>query len=117
MNLTGIVGNRAEKLAVKYLEKRGLRLRQRNFSSRYGEIDLIMQDADYLVFVEVRYRKSQQFGGALASIDTRKQGKLRRTAEFYLISNKSTDSPCRFDILCVDGDLSNPIYDWIKNAF
>ena len=116
-NQTGIVGNHAENLALKYLQKNHLNLIESNFSCRYGEIDLVMQDSDYLVFVEVRHRKSQRFGGALASVDARKQNKLRRTAEYYLIRHKKTDCPCRFDILCVDGNLSAPTYDWIHNAF
>ena len=117
MNLTGIRGNRAENLALKFLKKQHLKLVERNFNCRYGEIDLVMQDADYLVFVEVRYRKDQRFGGALASIDERKQGKLRRSAEHYLIRHKKTDSPCRFDILCATGSINRPTFDWIKNAF
>ena len=117
MNLTGILGNRAENLALKYLRKRGLKLETRNFSCRYGELDLILRDQDYLVFVEVRYRKDQRFGGALESVDSHKQAKLRRAAEFYLIKHKHSDTPCRFDILCVAGRLSQPDYDWIQNAF
>lgn len=114
---TGILGSRAERLALKYLKKRGLTLHTQNFHCRYGEIDLIMWDADYLVFVEVRHRKNQQYGGALASVDQRKQGKLRRTAEHYLVHSKNTDCPCRFDILCVNGSLYKPEYDWVQNAF
>ena len=114
---TGILGNRAEKLALKFLKKNGLKPHAENFHCRYGEIDLIMWDQDYLVFVEVRHRKSQQFGGALESVDQRKQGKLRRSAETYLSRFKKTDCPCRFDILCVNGDLNKPDFDWIKNAF
>lgn len=117
MSLTGIRGNRAENLALKHLRKAGLKLIERNFSSRYGEIDLIMQDNDYLVFVEVRYRKNQNFGGALESVDQRKQNKLRLTAQYYLQKNKRTDYPCRFDILCVAGNLMSPQIEWIENAF
>ena len=116
-NQTGIVGNHAENLALKYLQIKGFRLIQCNFSCRHGEIDLVMQDSDYLVFVEVRHRKNQRFGGALASVDIRKQNKLRRAAEYYLIRHKKTDCPCRFDILCLDGDLGDPQYNWIQNAF
>ena len=116
-NPTGIVGNHAENLALKYLQRKKLTLIESNFFCRHGEIDLVMQDSDYLVFVEVRHRKSNKFGGAIASIDVRKQNKLRRSAEYYLIKHKKTDSPCRFDILCVDGNLSAPNYDWIHNAF
>ncbi len=114
---TGILGTRAEKLALKYLKKQGLVAHQQNYSCRFGEIDLIMYDNDYLVFVEVRYRKSAAFGGALESIDARKQGKLRRTAEFFLIKSKNNDCPCRFDILCINGNLLQPEYHWIQNAF
>lgn len=117
MTLTGTLGSRAENLALDFLQRQGMKLRHRNFNSRYGELDLVMQAGEYLVFVEVRYRKDQRFGGALESVDQRKQSKLRRTAEFYLQKHKSTDSPCRFDILCIGGQLSQPTIDWIENAF
>ncbi|MEM7358593.1 MAG: YraN family protein [Pseudomonadota bacterium] len=117
MNQTGIVGSHAEKLAVKYLAKHGLKIHKSNFRCRFGEIDLIMLDEEYLVFVEVRYRKHQSFGGALESVDGKKQQKLRRTAEYFLLTYKRTDTPCRFDILCVDGSLTDPFYNWVKNAF
>ena len=114
---TGILGNRAEKLANKYLRKRGLKSLTQNFHCRFGEIDLIMEDQDYLVFVEVRYRKNQNFGGAIESVDRFKQAKLRRTAESYLLKSNKHDYPCRFDILCITGNLKKPEIDWIKNAF
>jgi len=117
MILTGTLGNRAEKLAYQFLKKQGLKLVQKNYHCRFGEIDIIMLDSDYLVFVEVRHRKSKQFGGALESVDDRKQRKLRHSAEHYLKRYKKTDSPCRFDILCVNGDLNKPQIDWIRNAF
>jgi len=114
---TGMLGDRAEKLANKYLKQQGLKSLSHNFHCRFGEIDLIMQDSDYLVFVEVRYRKNQNFGGAIESIDQFKQAKLRRAAESYLLKTKKHDCPCRFDILCLTGNLNKPEIDWIKNAF
>jgi len=117
MITTGILGNRAEKLALKFLKKSGLRAHEKNYSCRHGEIDLIMWHGEYLVFVEVRHRKLQDFGGALESVDARKQGKLRRSAEHYLQRLKNNGVPCRFDILCVNGNLNNPDYEWITNAF
>lgn len=114
---TGILGTRAEKLATKFLQAKGLLVKQHNYHCRHGEIDIVMQDKDYLVFVEVRYRKWQDFGGALASIDQRKQNKLRRSAEHYLIRFKKTDCPCRFDILCLSGSIDKPEFHWVKNAF
>ena len=110
-------GDRAEDLALIYLNQRGFKLDQRNFNCRYGEIDLIMWDQSYLVFVEVRYRASSSYGGALESIDSFKQAKLRRAAKFHLVQTKRTDCPCRFDILCINGNLNTPDYEWIANAF
>ena len=90
---------------------------RRNYDCRVGEIDIIMRDKDYLVFVEVRHRKRGDFGGALESIDRFKQRKLRRAAEHYLVTTKSSDCPCRFDILCVNGNLRSPTFEWLVNAF
>ncbi len=117
MTLTGMLGDRAEKLAQNFLRKKGLKLHQKNYHCRYGEIDIVMQHQDYLVFIEVRHRKSSNYGGALESVDKRKQNKLRNSAEHYLIKHKKTNTPCRFDILCVNGDLNKPEIDWIQNAF
>ena len=114
---TRATGDRAETLAAEYLRRRKLILLTRNYLCKSGEIDLIMRDGDTLVFVEVRHRRSSSFGGALESIDGRKQAKLRRTAEHYLQAGKSPDCPCRFDILCVNGNLNNPEFEWITNAF
>ena len=117
MNLTGMLGNRAERKALKYLNQKGMRPIESNYHCRFGEIDLIMRDQEYLVFVEVRFRKSDLFGGALASVDRRKQAKLRRSAAHYLIRHKLNDRACRFDILCLEGELRRPTIEWVKNAF
>ncbi len=113
----GILGNRAEKLATKFLQKQGLKLIEQNYRCKLGEIDLVMAHQDYLIFVEVRHRKSTNYGGALESIDFRKQEKLRKTAEHYFLKRKTKDCPARFDVVCVDGQLTNPEYNWIQNAF
>jgi len=121
MTKPGILGNRGEKLALKFLKKNTLRLQEKNYHCRYGEIDLVMWDKQCLVFVEVRYRKNDQFGGALESIDQHKQQKLRRSAQNYLIklknSKENNEPPCRFDVVCIRGNLNKPEYQWIKNAF
>lgn len=117
MITTGILGSRAEKLAAKYLRRRKLILVQSNYRCKLGEIDLIMRHNDYWVFVEVKYRKSEQFGGALESVNQHKQIKLRRAAEHYLIHHKLIDCPARFDILCINKSLLTPEFQWIQNAF
>jgi putative endonuclease len=108
-------GALAEQLAARYLQQQGLKLLLQNYSCRFGEIDLILQDGDTHVFAEVRLRSSSSFGGASASIDARKQAKLVRTAQHYL-SGLQRIPPCRFDaILLQSTDMKN--IEWIKNAF
>jgi putative endonuclease len=108
------IGNAAENLAAHYLQKQGLKPIASHFHSKFGEIDLIMQDGDTLVFVEVRLRKNKQFGGAEASITSSKQHKIVMTAEYYL--QQHGNKPCRFDVVLMDKvDLNH--MTWIKNAF
>jgi putative endonuclease len=111
-------GNDTEQFAHKYLLKQGLTTIDKNFNCRYGEIDLIMQDGEMLVFVEVRYRQSQQYGGAVASVDYRKQRRIINTANFYLQKHQ-LHVPARFDVVAVDGttDMGNEEINWIKGAF
>ena len=74
-------GQQGEDIALAFLLKKGFKLIQRNFRSRAGEIDLIMQNENSLIFVEVRYRSSNKFGGALYSVDKKKQSKLIKCAQ------------------------------------
>ena len=105
-----------------YLKSQGLKLIDRNFNSRFGEIDIIMLDKKILVFVEVRYRKNNNFGGALASITPSKQNKLRRTAELYLQKNTQHEN-ARFDVVSMSKNAQTNTnnqqytFDWIPNAF
>ena len=108
-------GAQAEQLAAQFLQGRGLKLLHQNYRCRYGEIDLILQDADTLVFAEVRLRHHKNFGGAAASIDAAKQGRLIRTAQHYLGTLAYTP-PCRFDAVLLD-TLENVTPEWVKNAF
>lgn len=110
-------GDQAEALAAAYLERNGLRILERNYRVRGGELDLMALDGETLVFVEVRYRKSARFGGAAASIDTRKQQRLIHAAQVYLLKHpRQANRPCRFDCVLLD-TLHNAHIDWIKDAF
>lgn len=110
-----IKGDDKERLAEENLLAKGFTLIERNFLCKAGEIDLIMQDQEYLVFIEVRYRENKDFGGALGSITAGKQKKLRRAAEFYLLKNfGNTPPPCRFDVMAIEGQDEML---WVKNAF
>ena len=75
-----------------------------------------MQDGETCVFVEVRYRQNQNFGGAVTSITTKKQRRLQKSAQHYLIDKNLTNTACRFDVISMSGDLTNPSIDWIKNT-
>jgi putative endonuclease len=107
-------GNAAEQLAATFLQQKGLTLLEKNFRCKHGEIDLIMRDGKTLVFVEVRLRSNPNFGSAATSIDQSKQGKLTRTAEYYLQIHG--DSACRFDAVLMQSIDINAV-EWIKNAF
>ena len=116
-------GLEAEKLAATFLMNHGLKLLAQNYHCRFGEIDLIMTDASTLVFVEVKLRTSNRFGGAAASITAQKQQKLILTAQHYLqtqIKNQSQIA-CRFDAILMNkidltlDDLKH--IEWIRNAF
>ena len=110
------IGALAELQACEYLVSQGLKWVVSNYSCRMGEIDLIMRDGVYLVFVEVRARSSTAFGGALASVTYSKKQKIMKTALMYLMINKLQDKQAiRFDVLSFDGVLSG--VSWIKNAF
>ena len=110
-------GDQAEALTAAYLERNGLRILERNYRVRGGELDLIALDGETLVFVEVRYRKSARFGGAAASIDARKQQRLIHAAQVYLLKHpRQANRPCRFDCVLLD-TLQSAQIDWIKDAF
>ena len=111
-------GSDAEQLADDYLQQHKLRLVTKNYHSRRGEIDLIMQEQQTLVFVEVRYRKNSRFGSALESVNRQKQLKIIATAEHYLMQNKADYSDYRFDVVAISPDENNkPVITWLKDAF
>ncbi len=119
-------GDEAERIAERYLLKHGLSCVERNYSCRFGEIDLILQEAPKrqfgrheaektLVFVEVRLRKNSDFGGAAASIGSHKQKRVIAAAQHYL-SGVREMPPCRFDAVLLN-DLSGERIEWIRDAF
>lgn len=111
-------GQWAENLAHDYLCGQGLQPIERNYRCKAGEIDLIMQQREVLVFVEVRYRQSQRYGGSLESIDFRKQQRILTTATHYLCThNWAQHYSCRFDVVLIDGISDTPQIRWIADAF
>ena len=107
-------GAQAEDLACAHLERAGLRLLARNYRCPQGEIDLVMDDRDTLVFVEVRYRRSNAFGTPAETVDRRKQARLQAAAGHYLLTH-SADRACRFDVVAVSGHDAH--IEWLRDAF
>ncbi len=109
-------GAAAEDSAVRFLERAGLRTIDRNVRCRFGEIDIVAREDDCLVFVEVRLRASQKFGGAVGSVDARKQQRLVGAARWFLGSNpRFANEPCRFDVIAVS-EIDGAV-DWLRDAF
>lgn len=114
--MSRLIGDAAELQARSWLIKQGLRWLTSNYFCRWGEIDLIMFDGEYLVFIEVRQRVSAEFGGAVGSITLSKKRKLLKTASHYMQTKRYHDKyPVRFDVVSIQGTLQQ--IDWIKNAF
>lgn len=112
-------GQQAETVALNFLQKQGLTEVQRNFSCKLGEIDLIMHDSEFLVFIEVRYRKKIQYGHPFETIDYTKQKKIIKTIQYFLMKNpKYSQWPCRVDAIAINSQTQagREQIDWIKNA-
>ncbi len=98
------VGTGYEKKAAQLLAGKGMRILATNFRGRTGEIDLVAQDGACLVFVEVKYRADEKMGDALEAVDPRKQRRIIRTAQYFLLRHGyPQDMPCRFDVVGITG--------------
>ena len=107
------IGSCHEEEAAAFLKKQGLFIVTKNFRCKSGEIDLIVRDGKYLVFVEVKYRSNKESGYASAAVDYRKQKRISQAAQFFLLRYGYGEPPCRFDVVAIDGEQ----IQWIKNAF
>ncbi len=114
-------GAAAERLAEKFLHKQGLKTLKNNYRCKMGEIDLIMQHGNDLVFVEIRYRSRLDFGTAIETVTARKQQKLIKTAQYFLQQHpQHQKQACRFDVIGISGALEkycDKDLEWIRNAF
>ena len=113
------VGGYYEGIACMYLESQGVRVTEKNFRCRNGEIDIVAADGEYLVFVEVKHRTSASHGYAEESVTFRKQNTICRVADFYMTKNAVPRSKSvRFDVIAVSsGPHGEAEINWIKNAF
>ncbi len=113
---SNIYGKRSEIIATDYLKEKGYKILEVNYKNKIGEIDIVAQDKDYIVFVEVKARLSQKFGHPFEAIDERKQQKIHAVASLYLVQNRKYGKPCRFDAISILG-LENPEIRHIIDAF
>lgn len=109
-------GQLTEQACSEYLAGKGLRLIENNYRCRYGEIDLVMRQANTVVFVEVRYRRNDNYGGALASVDHRKQRRIMKTVQHY-IRERNIVCPTRIDVVAMSSDAAGSYtFDWLTDA-
>lgn len=107
-------GAQKEEQVCVCLSSKGVKIVERNFRNRQGEIDIIGYDGDYLVFFEVKYRRGARMGNAAEAVGGGKQKKICKVADYYrMIHHCPEDTPIRFDVVAVDGERM----EWIKNAF
>ena len=109
----GKIGKEQEEIAVKFLKDKGYRIIHRNYVCKIGEIDIIAEHKGFVVFVEVKYRKSDYFGMPREAVNYYKQQKIKRVATFYLKWNRSLNTKCRFDVVEILGDK----IEHIENCF
>lgn len=111
-------GHAYESIAEQYLTQKGYHLKARNYHTRRGEIDLIMLDGCTLVFIEVRYRKSNIYGSPEETITKAKQAKIIYSAKHYISKYKLWNANARFDVITIKpNSLNKSEINWLKNAF
>lgn len=108
------IGADWERRAAEYLTEHGMRIVEKNYRNKNGEIDLIGRHGEYLVFVEVKYRRSSEKGFAVEAVDLRKQRRICRVADYYRYSRGLGDNcNVRYDVVAIQGEE----IEWIQNAF
>jgi putative endonuclease len=111
-------GERGENLAVAFLRRNGFRIRERNFRTPVGELDVIAEEADLLCFVEVKWRRGSAAGHPAEAVTPEKQRRIARAAEWYLTRHRLHGSACRFDVVAIVArDDEAPSAELFRDAF
>jgi putative endonuclease len=110
-------GKAGEELAALFLVQKGLRILERNYRFERGEIDLIAEEGDELVFIEVKARRSTAFGAPEDAVTEEKQEQVRAVADGYLYEHDIDNRPCRFDVIAIEFNQNSPVVRHIENAF
>ena len=107
------IGSIGEDMAVEFLKSRGVKILERNYQNRFGEIDIIGREDNTLLFIEVKYRKNESFGYPLEAVGFAEREKIRKMARFFLNENHYYHYNIRFDCIGIIGSQ----IEWIKGAF
>ncbi|AGB40610.1 TIGR00252 family protein [Halobacteroides halobius DSM 5150] len=110
------LGSKGEIIAKEFLQKQGYKIKEENFWSRYGEIDIIAEDDDYLVFVEVKFSHQTSYVRPQEQITYYKQQHLKRVANYYLVTQQ-IEKDCRFDVVAILQNEEQQEIELIRNAF
>jgi putative endonuclease len=110
-------GKAGEDLAVQYLQQSGLKILERNYRFERGEIDIVAEDGEELVFVEVKARRSNTFGAPEDAVTEEKQKQVYAVADGYLFEHSIDDRPCRFDVVAIEFRNERDEIRHIRNAF
>lgn len=102
------IGKEGEKLAVEFLKRQGYRILKRNFTTRFGEIDIIARHGDTVCFIEVKFRGQDAFGSPYDALNRRKQFQIAKSALVYLKASRQADSNYRFDLVAIQQNKSEP---------
>ena len=111
------LGSEGESLAVAHLEKLGYRTLERNYRTRFGEIDIVADDGGTVVFVEVKTKTGSDFGDPVEEVTLQKQRQIISMGEFYSTYCLPPNTPCRFDVVAVDCSTMPPAITIYKDAF
>ena len=111
------LGKMGEELACAELARRGYEILERRYRTRYGEIDIVARSGPSLVFVEVKAREGDEFGGGEAAVTVTKQQRIVRMAIDFLARRRLQDQPCRFDVVTIDFEGGRPRIEVYPHAF
>jgi len=110
-------GKESESLAARHLKKNGYKILERNYRNKLGEIDIIARDRDTLVFVEVKAKRSDRFGGPKEAVTHKKQQKISKVALLYLNETNQNNLKARFDVVAILSTRDSTSIEIVKNAF